>query len=332
MGKLPKEKLQELLECVKSHPEVIIPPRSGYDSGVQLLNEDEYLVVSTDPCIGVPEKWLGWLLVHYAASDVALFGATPRFCTITLLGPADTKANAFLEIMKQVCSAAEDLNMAVVTGHTGTYGGLSSVVGVCTAYGTVRKEKLITPGDARAGDVILCTKQIGQELAVNFALTHRALAENLFDVIRTQKLQNLVGRQTCVAEAQLLANVVNAHAMHDTTEGGLVAALNDLADASNLGFIVDWEKIPFSEEIRILQTHFSLSQTELLSTSSTGTVLAAVNPQRGDLALKELRKHAIEACLIGTFTKGRKRLLHRGKKKAAFPPVAEDPYARIMLK
>ena len=332
MGKLPPEELRKMLTCIKKRPDVIIPPMLGYDSGVHILNEREFLVVSTDPCINVPQKWFGWLLIHYSASDVALFGAKPEFCTINLLGPSKTKAKTFIEIMEQVCTTAEELGMTVITGHTGTYDGLSTLVGACTFYGKVSKEWLITPGGARAGDIIIYTKQIGLETVVNFAFTHRALAESLFNVIRTQKLQNLVNMQTCVKEALLLADVGEVHAMHDTTEGGLVAALNEMANSSNLGFIVNWEKLPFFEEMQILQTHFSLSQRELLSTSSTGSLLAAVDPQKKNLALEELRKHGIEASLIGTFTKTKKRLIQQERTKAIFPKVVEDPYARIMLK
>lgn len=332
VGKLATEELKKLLRCIKKHPKVIIPPAPGFDSGVQIMNENDCLVVSTDPCIGVPEKWFGWLLIHYAASDVALFGAKPEFCTITLLGPPSTKANTFIKIMEQVCAVADELNMTVVTGHTGTYDGLSTLVGTCTAYGTVSKDRLITPGGAKAGDYIICTKQIGLETVVNFVLTHKALAESLFGVARTYVLQSLVNMQTCVKEAHFLAGIGGVHAMHDTTEGGLVAALNEMAESSNLGFVVDSEKLPILKEAQILQTQFNLSQRELFSISSTGTLLAAIDPKTKDQALQELLKQGIDASFIGTFTKNKKRLIQRGKKKTVFPKMTEDPYAKIMLK
>lgn len=331
VGKLHTNELRKLLKCIKKHPKTIIPPTPGFDSGVHTINENEYLVVSTDPCIGVPEKWFGWLLIHYAASDVALFGAKPEFCTITLAGPPSTEANTFIKVMKQVCAAAEELNMTIVTGHTGTYDGLSTLVGACTAYGVVHKDKLITPGGAQAGDHILCTKQIGLETVVNFALTHRTLAEKLFTTARTRALQNLVNKQTCVKEASLLADLGGVHAMHDTTEGGLVAALNEMAENSNLGFTVDSDKFPILEEAQILRKYFDFSQRELLSISSTGTLLAAVDPEKREQALRELQKQGIEASLIGTFTKNRKRVMRQVRKKVDFPEEAEDPYAKIML-
>lgn len=54
--------------------------------GVHRIDEDKYLVVSANPCVGVPEEWFGWFLVHCVASDIALFGAKTEFCTINLLG------------------------------------------------------------------------------------------------------------------------------------------------------------------------------------------------------------------------------------------------------
>ena len=63
--------------------------------------------------------------------------------------------------MKQTCSAADELGIAIVRGHTGMYDSLKDLLGVCTVYGTVEPNKLITPGNAKPGDLILCTKPLG---------------------------------------------------------------------------------------------------------------------------------------------------------------------------
>lgn len=332
MGKLPNLVLKELLECIDKSPKVVIPPAPGYDSGVHTLNQTEYLVVSTDPCIGVPEAWFGWLLIHYAASDVALFGARPEFCTIALLGPPTTTAAVFQSVMQQACAATRELNMTIITGHTGTYDCFSTLVGTCTAYGAVEKERLITPGGAQPGDVLLCTKPIGLETVVNFAITHSALAETLFNVERAGALRGMVTQQTCIQEATLLARAGGVHAMHDATEGGLVTALNEMATNSNLGFTIDLEKVPILEEARALRTCFNLTRDELLAMSSTGTLLAAVDPTSEDEILHKLRAQNMNASSMGAFTKSRNRVLRHRKRTTTFPRVAQDPYAKIMLK
>ena len=210
MGKLPREDLQKLLGCIRKDPRVLVPPLPGYDAGVHFIG-DKCIVVSTDPCIEVPEEWFGWLLINYAASDVAVFGAKPDYCTINLLGPASTKPELFQKIMKQVCNAAEKLDMTVVTGHTGVYQGVSQLIGVCTAYGIVSKEKLIMPGNAKAGDLILCTKSIGLELLVNFSFMNKVLARRLFGVHKAEELASLFEAQSCVNEALQLAELIGVN-------------------------------------------------------------------------------------------------------------------------
>jgi hydrogenase maturation factor len=308
---------------------VIVPPSPGFDSGVHLIG-DKYLVVSTDPCINVPKEWFGWLLIHYASSDVALFGAKPEYCTINLLGPLSTKPETFYETMKQACEAADELKMAIVTGHTGTYNGLSTLIGVCTAYGTVEKERLITPDGAKPEDYILCTKPIGLETAINFAFTQTSLAEKLFGIQRTQELANLVNVQSCVKEALLLAEISGVHAMHDATEGGLTAALNEMAEASKAGFKIESNKIPVPNEAYTLQLHFKLSHEQVIAMSSTGTILAAVSPEAKDNVDRTLRRNGLKPSFLGYFTKSVERILIKNGKEMPFPKKDYDPYARIV--
>jgi hydrogenase expression/formation protein HypE len=329
MGKLSAENLKKLLECIKKDARVVVPPMPGFDSGVHLI-DDKCMVVSTDPCIGVPIKWFGWLLVNYAASDVALFGAKPEFCTINLLAPPLTRPQVFQRIMIQACQAANQIKTAIVTGHTGTYDGLSTVVGVSTAYGIIDKDRLITPSGAKPGDNIYCLKPIGLETIVNLTLTRMNLAKKLFGSLRTRELIELVPMQSCVKEALALARINGVRAMHDTTEGGLTAALNEMADGSGVGFKTEFEKIPFCKEVRTLQTYFNLSQRQLLSLSSTGTILAAVTPKAKNEVDRILRKNQVQASIIGSFTRNPTRLLKEKQKQTCFPNSADDPYARIL--
>jgi len=319
-----------MLSCIRKDSRVIVPPHAGFDSGVHIANGNKCVVVSTDPCIGVPRKWFGWLLVHYAASDVALFGAKPEFCTINLLGPPSTKPQIFQQIMKQTCHATDELQMAIVTGHTGTYDGLSTPVGVCTAYGTIDRSKLITPKGAKPGDHVFCLKPLGLEVTINFALTHKTLAKKIFGAERTQKLQKLVPMQSCVREALLLAETCGVHAMHDATEGGLIAALNEVAEASKVGFRIDIEKIPISDEVQRLTSNFRLSERQLLSMSSTGTILAAVGPQVREEVETVMHQNKVQANVLGVFTEDTRRILTKDGKDKSFPEDADDPYARIL--
>jgi hydrogenase expression/formation protein HypE len=329
LGKLTNKELQKLLGCIRKDERVLIPPMIGYDSGVHLL-DGKYVVVSTDPCTGVPEEWFGWLLINYAASDVALFGAKPQFCTINLLGPIGSKPEVFQKVMKQTCSAADELNMAIVRGHTGMYDSLSDLLGVCTVYGTIKPEKLITPKNTKPGDLIYCTKPLGLETITNYSLMHKAKAQKLFGLKQQEKLSKLVFMQSCVKEALQLADSGSVNAMHDATEGGFVAALNELAEASNVGFRVNWQNFVFPNEMLALQKCFELTDEQLLSISSTGTILAAVDPKCRGKVEEIMGKKSLKGYFLGEFTENKNRVLIKEGKENSFPEVANDPYTRIL--
>jgi hydrogenase maturation factor len=186
------------------------------------------------------------------------------------------KPSGFQTIMKQVCLAADELNIAIVRGHTGTYDGVSKTLGVCTAYGIVAKEKLITPSGAKAGDMVMCTKAVGFETLINFSLTHKALATRLFCTQETEQLMKLVKMESCVNEALALAEIEGVHSLHDATEGGLTKALGEVADASSLGFRIGFEKLPITE-MKTLQKGWALEQ--VLSASSRHIIAAVKQSQ-----------------------------------------------------
>ncbi|RLI51436.1 hypothetical protein DRO61_02500 [Candidatus Bathyarchaeota archaeon] len=329
MGKLSTEDLKKLVSFIKKDQRIIIPPTPGYDSGVHLMG-DQYMVVSTDPCLGVPQEWFGWLMIHYPASDTALFGAKPEFCSINLLGPQSTDSQIFIDIMKQACEAADELDIAIVTGHTGTYDGILTLIGVCTVYGRVDKNQLITPGGAKPGDQIICTKLIGLEIAINFALTRRVLAEKMFGTQKTLELLKQIKMQSCVNEALILSKIDGVHAMHDITEGGLISALNEMAEASNIGFKINFDKIPIIDEIRKFQDVFELSHEDVLAMSSTGAILMSISPESGNIVKKALHNTCVNTSFVGSFTKSKECILIIDGEEIPFPKKANDPYTTIL--
>jgi len=330
MGKLDANELEKMLQCIQKDNRVLVPPTIGYDAGVHRLG-DQYVAVATDPCTGVPEEWFGWLLINYAASDLALFGVKPEFCTVNLLGPRPTKPSRFQKAMTQICSAAQELNVAIVRGHTGMYDSLNDLLGVCTIYGTTTQEDLITPGGTKPGDLILATKPLGLETIINYSLTQIEQSKKLFGAQKQAEYGKLVPMQSCVKEALALCEACEVHAMHDATEGGFVAALNELAEASKVGIRVDWNKIEIPSEALTLQQHFGLTNWQLLSMSSTGTILGAVPPSAKEQVTASLKKQGLTAHFIGEYTENKKRILTKGNVTEAFPSHADDPYTAMMF-
>jgi hydrogenase maturation factor len=176
----------------------------------------------------------------------------------------------------------------------------------------------------------MCTKPLGLETITNFSLTQKILAQKLFGFEQQEKLSKQVHMQSCVKEAMQLSEINGVHAMHDATEGGFAAALNELAEASKVGFRVDWEKIPLCKEVLALQGHFGLTDEQLLAMSSTGTILAAVDAQAEEKVKATLCKNGLSACILGEFTEAKERFLIKHGEETLFPLAADDPYALML--
>jgi len=145
------------------------------------------------------------------------------------------------------------------------------------------------------------------------------------------ELTKFVILQSCVNEALSLAELGGVHAMHDATEGGVVVALNEIAEASNVGFVVEYKKLLVPKEVQILKDFYHLSDTQTLSMSSTGTILAAISPESKSEVETFLRQKNVDVRFLGKFTREQSRFLIKNKKKQEFPIVADDPYERLVL-
>ncbi len=330
MGKFDSERLSKIIEDIKHSNKVIVPPTPGCDSGVFKVDNNRYMVVSTDPCTAVPQEWFGWLMIQYPSSDVAIFGAKPTIATINLLGPIGTNYKVYKRIVRQARMAARELKMDIISGHTGNYSSISQVIGICTVAGFVKKERLIKPMNSKPEDFILIVKPLGLEILTNLALINYEKSKILFGLKKAQSLRSMIRCQSCVDEALLLAKCRGLHAMHDIAEGGLISALNEMADMSNLGFEIFYENLPMMEEMKNLQEYSRLSMIETLSASSTGCLIASISPDNKDEIIEVLNEKGVTNKIAGKFYRKKGRFINLKNRKVKFPQRAKDPYIKIV--
>ena len=69
---------------------------------------------------------------------------------------------------------------------------------------------------------------------------------------------------------------------------------------------------------------------QLLATSSTGTILAAVDPQSQEEIKEALSQNGLSSIFIGEFKENKDRILIKNGKETAFPQSARDPYEMIV--
>ncbi|RLF89863.1 hydrogenase assembly protein HupF [Thermococci archaeon] len=323
LGKLRSEVLNEILKDIpSSDSKVIIGPREGFDSAVIEYDEENYLIVATDPVLGVPKEHFGFFTYHFASSDVAVFGAKPRWLIVNLLLPHGTTKGELKETMKELNEECRKYETSIVGGHTGVYTTIKDITATTTAMGIVPKEELKLPL-AKPGDEIVITKGVGIEFAVGTAWFKEKELRKRLSAEDVRTLKEMYSLETVVGDAKIARPFVRG--MHDATEGGLTA-LHEIADNSNVGFEIYMESIPISPPVKKV---LDIYEVDPLTISSTGTLIAITPPENVEALIKTLHVAGIPAFRIGRFTEKKERLLIRDKDVEEFPHFKGDAYAEL---
>ncbi len=308
VGKLPPELLRKYIFSrigVKDQ-KVIVGPAYGEDAAIIDFGE-KVLVVHVDPITGAVE-WLGWLAVHIACNDIAVRGAKPKWLLCVLYLPEKTTEELIDKITSQIDSAAKELGVMIVGGHSEYTPGLDRPLISMTAIGLANKDKYVRTAGVKPGDYILMTKTVAIEgtsiLATDFAdkLREKGVSEELI-----KSGANFIKRISVVKEALILTDV-GVHSMHDPTEGGLLGGVAEMAYASNVEIEIWEDKVPIAKETKIFCEVLKIDPLKLIS---SGVLLAAVPPENVDEALKKLNKAGINVSIIGKAREGRGVILYR---------------------
>lgn len=298
VGKLPPALLGRLLaEVPIKDGRVLLGPQLGEDAAVIDFG-DRVLIAKTDPITFTAER-IGWYAVHINANDVAAMGACPRWFLATVLLPdRHTDAPLVESILGDLVSACESLGITLCGGHTEVTAGLDRPMVVGHMLGEVSKDKLVVKSRLRVGDRIILTKGVAIE---GTAIIAREKAEVLKTHLSDQQIERaknyLIDPGISVVEEALIANeVADVHAMHDPTEGGLVAGVWELAVAARAGLVIHADRIPILPETRAVCQVFHLDPLRLIA---SGALLIAAPPEACENVLTAVQQKGIPAAVIG---------------------------------
>jgi len=131
-------------------------------------------------------------------------------------------------------------------------------------------------------------------------------------------------------EAELACRAAPVHAMHDPTEGGLVTACWELAQAGEVGVRVNREQIPVLDEGRALCEAFGLDP---LGTIASGSLLLAADPDDAGAILGAWRGAGIAGAAIGKVTPAAAGVtLASGAIARPMPSFPQDEISKIFAK
>jgi hydrogenase expression/formation protein HypE len=310
LGKLPPELLAQLLPTLPTGPRVVLGPRPGEDAAVIEL-ADRYLVAKTDPITFATDE-IGWYAVQVCANDIATTGAAPLWLLVTILLPGGNATETMArDLYAQIGAACSALKVAVVGGHTEITHDLNRPVVVGCMLGEVAKDRLVRTGGAQPGDTILLTKGAPIEATAIIAREKRAALSGRFSDAMLDRCANFLHEPgiSVVRDARLAMTVGGVTSMHDPTEGGVVSALWELAEASGCALEVDLygEHQPWLPEGEALCGAFGLDPAAAIA---SGALLLTVRSDRREALEALYRRERVPVFRLGTVAPG--------------PPAVED--------
>lgn len=338
-GKISSKAFKEVLgpQLGFKRQEMRIGPEFGVDTAVIDLGNNLGMAVSSDPLSLIPSigmKASAWLSVHLLANDLASTGFAPMYAQLVLNLPPDLSSKAFEEYWKHIHQFCEDIQVAITGGHTGRIEGQNSTIsGGGTMFLTAPLDKIISSNQAEPGDVIVVTKETALTsssiLAMSFPETIKnKLGKEIWDKA-CENFYQTSSLNDALFAGEVLQKKVELKGMHDVTEGGVVGAICEMAQASGCGFSIENEKLPLGEVQKRITDFFGIDHRFCVG---AGSMIMAVKKGMENRLIQHLNSKSIKATVVGEMTAQEKgfKILEGGEEKNI--SYGKDPYWEAFFK
>lgn len=320
IGKIPNDVLKKSIisKINIKNKDVLVGPGIGEDCAVIDFGED-VCVLTTDPITAAASN-AGTLGVHICCNDIASAGVRPLGVMVTVLAPPSAELEDIAKVMEEVNEACSELGIDVLGGHTEVTDGVNRLIISITAIGKGRKNEFVTTGGARINDDIVVTGFAGLEgtaiLSNDYGdYLRKSLGDNTIDMAQSL-LKNI-----SVVKVGLLASSFGVNAMHDATEGGILGAIWEVAEASDLGVYINKKDIPIKKETIEICGALKIDPYKLISSGSM--IIAASD---GYALSNYLGSHGIDAKVVGKIKESGMIINVNGIEEIISPPESDEIY------
>lgn len=227
-------------------------------------------------------------------SDLAAMGADPLWFTLALTLP-EANEDWLRSFSRGLFACAREYGIALVGGDT-TSGPLSITIQV---MGATQPQQTLRRDGANIGDFVLVTNTVGDGAAALAAIQNtRTFSDEHIDYLQ-QRFYRPMPR---LNESALIRSI--ASSALDVSDG-LVADLQHICDASDLGAVIDVENLPLSAAVKSLNDSAQAYQWAL-SGGDDYELCFTVSPEKmADIAML-IAQGKLNATVIGEMIAGSK--------------------------
>ena len=222
------------------------------------------------------------------ANNLAAAGAEPVAAELVIFLPETVEEPELKALMEEAERAATDLNIQIIGGQTRVSSAVRQSIATVTGYGILSEAAVtqVSAGKNLAGQDIIITKWIGLEGTADLAARNR---------------EKLLERYPAEAATAVKSGGCT---MHDVSEGGVFAALWEMAEGAGVGLTIDMKKLPLRQETVEVCEFCNVNPYELRS----GGSLIIASPE-GTAVVEALTAEGIPAVIVGRFTDSNDRLI-----------------------
>jgi hydrogenase expression/formation protein HypE len=263
------------------------------------------LAFSTDAYVVTPLFFpggdIGDLAVNGTVNDLAMAGARPLYLAAAFILEEGFPLADLDRIVTSMGKAAANADILLVTGDTKVVdrGKADGCFVTTTGVGVVEHGQTISADRARPGDVVILSGPIAEHgMAIMAARVDLELETPVAS--DTAPLHRLVH--------DMIATGAAIHCLRDPTRGGVATALNELAQRSAVGIVLDEAAIVVREPVRGVCELLGLDP---LYVANEGKLLAVVPATDADRVLDAMRRHpqGREARIVGEIVQDDARLV-----------------------
>ena len=234
---------------------------------------------------------IGRLAVAGTVNDVAMCGAKPLYITASFILEEGFSLAQLDQIVDSMAKTAQEAGVAIVTGDTKVVEkGLADGVYVVTSgIGEALVDHPIDGRQACAGDAVLISGSMGDHGMAILSCRENMTFETTIESDAAPLNQ--------MVEA-VLAAAPNTHVLRDPTRGGLAATLNEIANQSRVGIVLDESAIVVKPEVAAACEFLGLDP---LFVANEGKMIVICPKEEAPAALAAMKAHSLgkDAAIIG---------------------------------
>ncbi|MBQ8823349.1 MAG: hydrogenase maturation factor [Lachnospiraceae bacterium] len=306
----------------KRRNEMVIGAAPGEDCAIFSLSQGAKLSTCTSQAVVCGEEDTARLL-QKVMNNLACSGAAPVGVMLNITLPENAREIRIKEIMAGAEKAAAPANVQIMGGHTTVSPYVTKTIVSATGYGQITGKALTTKGIKPGMDIVV-SKWIGLE---GTALLARGAEAELKKRYPAYMIDEAICFEQCLSilpEAAVAVSSDTRH-MHDASEGGIFAALWELAESSGVGLEIELRRLPIRQETVEVCEFLGVNPYELLS---GGSLLMAC--EDGKALVDKLLEAGVNAVVVGRTTDNNDKIIYNGEEKRFMDKPAMDEIHKFM--